>query len=106
MAGYGEDEGLHFNPRTACDPPEELKRKIFPCIKEELDKVFQKNEMDSNTRITAVSTLCFWINLRTVILQYAAAMIVLHPGRVVDHPFFRLQIFHDELFKVSCLFVF
>ena len=59
MAGFGEDEGLHFNPRTACDPPEEFKRKIFPWIEEELDKVFQKNEIESNTRITAVRTFAF-----------------------------------------------
>ena len=104
MAGFGEDEGLHFNPRTACQPPEGLKRKIFPWIEEEIDKVFAKNEIDSNTRITAISTLRFWVNLRTIILQDAAAMIVLHPDRVVDHPFFRLQLFHDEEFKVSSFF--
>jgi hypothetical protein len=104
MAGFGEDEGLHFNPRTAYQPPEGLKQKIFPWIEEEMDKVFATNEIDSNTRITAISTLRFWVNLRTIILQDAAAMIVLHPDRVFDYPFFRLQLFHDVEFKVSSFF--
>ena len=64
MAGFDEADGLHFNPRTACEPPRELSNKIFPWIEDEIEKVFQTNDIDCNTRITAVSVLRLWAKLR------------------------------------------
>jgi hypothetical protein len=99
IAGF-DQEDIHFNPRVACEPRKELSDKVFPWIEGEIEKVFEKNNMDDNNRITAVSVLRFWASLRIIILQDAAAMFVLHPERL-DHPFFRLPIFRDPLFLVS-----
>lgn len=97
LAGFEEDE-WHFNPRVGCEPPDALKKMIWPWIEDELEKVFAAENGDD--RITAVCTLRFWLNLRTVILQDAAAMFVLHPDRI-EHPVFKLPVFRSPLFAVS-----
>ena len=99
LAGFDDDE-LHFSPRVVCEPPEELQQMIWPWIEEELELVFDAIRRDGKERRTAVCVLRFWICLRTIILQDAAAMFVLHPERC-DHPVFRLPVFKSSLFSVS-----
>lgn len=101
IAGFEESE-THFNPRVGCEPPKQLTDCIFPWIEEELEKIFEKNDDDGGSRLTAVCVLRFWSSLRSIILQDAAAMFVLYPDRC-DHPLFRLALFQDPLFAVSCL---
>lgn len=96
LAGFEEND-WHFNPRTACEPPEELLKLIWPWIEEELEKVFAANRNDGKSRITAVCVLRYWSTLRRIVLQDVAAMFVLHADRL-DHPVMKLPVFHDPLF--------
>jgi len=107
LAGNGKDEALWY-PRVAVgDPPEDLCRMIFPWIEQELERVYAyANSVASIPEgrpiATAVSTLRFWKELRVIILQDAAEMLIREPDRA-RHPFFEDQedVFGSTLFEVS-----
>ena len=99
IAGFDTDE-LHWNPRTQVEPPESLKKKIFPWIKDCLDLIYAANDKDDKDRSTAIATLRFWYDLRIIILQDAAAIAVEYPERR-DHIFFTLPVFREPEFSVS-----
>ena len=99
IAGFEPDE-IHWNPRTALEPPESLKIQVFPWIEEALESVFAAVEEDDKDRSTVIATLRFWQKLRTVILQDAAAMMALHP-ECRDHALWRIPVFQHPDFEVS-----
>lgn len=79
---------------------------IFPWIEVELGKVLRNSESGSTHHVTALCFLKYMLNLRHVILQDAATMIVLHPERCA-HPIFSChKVFKEAQFMVSffCLF--
>lgn len=98
MAGFEADEG-HFNPRTMVEPPEELLRMIWPWIEEELEKLGESDD----EHITAMATLRFWQYLRKVLVQDAAAMLLMHQDRS-RHILWRQALFRSGEFKVSFVF--
>lgn len=97
MAGFG-DEGGHFNPRTMVEPPEDLQNLIFPFAEQCLKDVEEKQMSDDVDRYTAIHFLKLLIQLRRIILQDAAVMLLIAPDRI-SNPFFHLPVFKHELFK-------
>ena len=98
MAGFEARDG-YFVPRCNVEPCEELKRKIFPFIEEELQNISDCYDQGRGENPTAIATLNFWKDLRTIILQDAAAMIV-GDGNRIRHHLFELPVFQTDLFKV------
>lgn len=109
MAGF-QDADSYFVPRTNVVPPENLQKMIFPFIEEEMERLvhlFDHSNGKKDEKATAMGTLKLWKDLREVILQDAAAMIV-EDGKRKDHLLFRMPVFQSELFQVSsfvCVFV-
>lgn len=99
IAGFDQKD-VHWNPRTSCLPPEELKNRIFPWLEREIRNVQAASSADNRDRATASATLKLWQQLREVILQDAAALLVLHPERK-SHMLFRDDVFRDPMFVVS-----
>jgi hypothetical protein len=100
LADFTESNGLHFNLRTMVMPTDALRRKtVFGkwCY-DALNYVEARLEMSSCW--TAYNFLSFMCKLNDVLLQDAAAMMVLHPERT-SHPFFSpLAELHSAEFKV------
>ena len=96
-AGYQQADGLYFNPRTAIEPPEELKKLVFPWLDNARASFDAKVESEGLKRPTADAFLYFMEDLRTIILQDAAVIVELYPERA-SHPFFNMEVFNTELF--------
>lgn len=108
-AAHEHCDGAFFCPRGKPKPDEELQRKIFPFVEnaiESVNRAQQENEEQSaNNLSTAAGFLECLKRLRTIILQDAAAIMILHPERE-HHPLFSMDVFRGELFKVrSCVLV-
>ena len=75
---------------------------IWPWVDSDLEKVFEMRE-ESDARadagVTAVAFLVFLRQLRTVILQDAAVMLLQQPGRR-EHVYFRARVFTSDEFGV------
>jgi hypothetical protein len=109
-AGFTTNEGRYYNPRALVYPPEELEKKIFPFADAALEKVeaacnSRGSRMGGDYLGAAKSFLQMLLRLRTIILQDAAAMKVLHPERCDGHMFFQAfpELFRNQLFLVSSL---
>jgi hypothetical protein len=100
IAGFTENGGMYYNPRTVVEPPEELKYMIFPFADQSLKEVEEAKARDGKERYTAVYFLRLLIRLRTVILQDAAAMLIKERHRC-SHLLFKLPVFASPLFEVS-----
>ena len=96
MAGYEADD-WYWNPRGNVKPPEELLKLVFPFVDFELERLEAMEEMK---HVTALCTLRYFKYLRMVVLQDAAAMLVLHPERR-DHGLWSMPVFRTTLFKVQ-----
>jgi len=88
--------------RGRAIPSEALQKQIFPFIEGEMENVEAAILRDDKERPTAICTLRLWTKLRTIILQDAAAMFVLHPERK-SHCLFGMPVFRSDDFKVSRL---
>jgi hypothetical protein len=99
IAGFEQGERYSL-PRCRVEPPEVLKKQIFPFIEDELENIRLAVESDKKGRPTAVCTLRLWQRLRSIILQDAAEMFVKCPSRK-DHCLFRLPVFQSSDFLVS-----
>lgn len=107
---YKDSDGQrYYNPRTEVEPPEQLQKLIFTFADEALEKVrleYTTNaaRMGGNYLGAARCFLEMLVRMRTIILQDAAAMKVLHPEKCDGHMFFSAfpEIFRTELFFVSC----
>lgn len=99
MAGF-EAKELHWNPRTVCVVPDGLRKRVFPWLDDEIEKVKLAAMFDGNDRATAGSTLRLWDRLRDVLLQDAATIVLKHPDRM-KHIVFRDDVFRDPMFLVS-----
>jgi hypothetical protein len=96
MAGHDKQKGLHFNPRTVCEPPEELQQLIFPFVEQCMAAVERAAEQDKQDRFTAVMFLRLLKNLRRIILQDAAVMTLDYNRK--RHPVFKHAVFQTEEF--------
>ena len=94
--------GMNFNIRTVVFPCEELKGMIMPWADVQLKRV--QESPDGDGKWTACCFLSMVIKMKDIVLQDAAAMMVLHPERC-HHHLFTLPVFQTELFQVSWLVV-
>mmetsp|Transcript_19290 Transcript_19290/g.29070 ORF Transcript_19290/g.29070 Transcript_19290/m.29070 type:complete len:185 (+) Transcript_19290:663-1217(+) len=82
------------------DVPDCLKKQIFPWIEEEAEKLHRYHRQpDTTHHYTACCFLDYLKALRTVILQDAAAMMILHPERVMHNVFQCHKVFKDPQFE-------
>ena len=99
-AGFHQAGGMYFNTRTVVEPPESLRKCIFPWLEESLKKVRDFNASQER-RVpckTALQFLKLLDYLRTVALQDAASMLELYPERC-GHPLFQLPVFRCNEFS-------
>jgi hypothetical protein len=104
-AGFDARQGLHYNPRTTHDPPNELVQMIFPFIEAaelEVSAYESNNGVTSDDpdycakeKVTAKAFLSLLKRLRIVILQ-DAAVLVGKEGR--NHAVLMLPVFQTSLF--------
>ncbi|KAG7372624.1 centromere DNA-binding like protein [Nitzschia inconspicua] len=98
-AGFRSNGGVHYNARTIVQPPSELLSQLFPWVDratQELNTFLQSSPAEA--RPTAAVFLDFMMKLKVVVLQDAAATMVLHPMRSV-HQLFQLDEFKGDCFK-------
>jgi hypothetical protein len=102
LAGFVQANGMHYNPRTMVEVPEELAR-LTPIGGWAIDAFTNIEAAVSEQglpKFTAYNVLKFLVELNRVFLQDAAAIMVNHPERV-SHPLFRLEVFQTDEFLVS-----
>lgn len=100
MAGFTMDASVHYNTRTAVEPPECLVLNVFPWVDECMRQVQTCEDSTGSNLCTAQAFLGLMSQLRIIALQDAAAMRVLHPERC-DNPLFSLPVFQSDEFNVS-----
>ena len=108
-AGYVQANNAFYCPRSQVKPPRSLTKQIFSFADEQLENVKEAihenriREGAGNYLGAALNFLEMLIRLRTIILQDAAAMTVLHPERMRLHPVYCCptyrNIFHSQEFK-------
>ena len=106
-AGHVAANGMFFVPRSQVMPDEELRKSVFPFVYTALPRILQKRQ--SSTRqttttnyATAMSFLHMLDHLAMVVLQDAAATMVLHPERQYYDGFLQFpHIFQSDKFLVS-----
>jgi hypothetical protein len=103
IAGFSQEE-IYSIHRSHIIPCKELQALIFPFIEEEMARIEVAVNDDKKERPTATCTLRLWLKLRSIILQDAAEIAVLHPERFSEHHLFRMGVFQTDLFKVSLFF--
>lgn len=99
MAGYAPNSD-YFLPRSRCEPPESLMGMMFPWVEEEVEKIeaaFRDSE-GLMGRSTARGFLLCLKNMRRIILQDVAAMIVENEERW-RHPLLEMEVFQRDEFK-------
>lgn len=97
LAGFGDGNSLCFNTRTVVLPSDELRR-MTPFGSWCYD-AFTGVVMKDQSKTTALGFLKFMCELNDVLLQDAAAIMVLHPERA-DHSLFRdMEVFRSPEFE-------
>jgi len=91
-AGFMEGEGMFFCPRSQVVPEESLAKQVFPFAEEQLkivDRAIREAPRGAggNYLGAARGFLSMMMRLRIILLQDAAAMMILHPQRN-SHPIF------------------
>jgi hypothetical protein len=101
LAGFVHANGMHYNPRTVVEVPEELQR-LTPIGGWAIDACTNVEAAISSSglpKFTAYNVLQFMVELNKVFLQDAATMMIKHPERVCN-PLFRLEVFQTSEFEV------
>ena len=114
LAGYEIDEGYSL-PRGRILPDNTLLCRIFPWVDKQLAKLQSHNfskRVDGDIHYnadhdgsTARNFLEVLVTMRVVVLQDAAAFLLLHPDRA-GHYFFRHSVFSSSDFLVSIVVLF
>ena len=97
LAGHQKAEGVHFNPRTQFEVPGELRSMVFPWIEGAKASVIESrgNSSSGAQFVTAASFLRLLDNLRNVIVQDVAALMI--EGRT--HTVFNMPVFSTPAFN-------
>jgi Centromere DNA-binding protein complex CBF3 subunit, domain 2 len=103
LAGFADGNSLYFNTRTTVMPSDELRR-MTPFGKWCYDAYAGVIERDTS-KYTVLGFLKFVCEINDVLLQDAAATMVLYPERC-DHPIFEIEVFKSTEFQVSPIFLF
>jgi hypothetical protein len=91
IAGYAQGE-RYLLPRGHVEPPESLKRMLFPFIQSEMENI--QSTVDIGTRKPGLQPCARynWLVFCSLIVQDTAAMCLKHPSQK-NHTFFKLPIF-------------
>jgi Centromere DNA-binding protein complex CBF3 subunit, domain 2 len=92
MAGHAVSKGSLFLPQAQVEPPTELPSQIFPFVNSAITHV------NANHHLTATAILNMFLQLRIVVLQDAAAMLLSSRKHCLfDLPVFQSPAFEDFL---------
>lgn len=105
-AKFYDCDGMYFCPRSQVIPPDQLLNQIFPFADEQLARVLADIEENGRNKSgvylgSATGFLEMLMKLKTIILQDAAAIVVLHPERASHAMFTSFPIFRSGEFIVS-----
>jgi hypothetical protein len=78
LAGHGSEVGNYYLSRESMDPPEDLRRQIFPRIEESLEYVCHQSEEQQDLAAQAYLKVLDWF--RTVLLQDAVELRRFYPS--------------------------
>lgn len=91
FAGHGKESGRYFLEREALDPPDELRKQIFPHLEGSLQHIRSVGE---DRAAEAFLTACDWF--RTVLLQDATELMAMYPNlRFWSHAPFNTDCFRQ-----------
>jgi hypothetical protein len=93
-AGFPQEQGHYVIPRSTCVPSEELKKSIFPCLEQKEEEIKHAETLDNKYRCTAWAFVQLLKELRTILLQDVAALVL--KGR--KHAVFELPQFQTPAF--------
>lgn len=93
-AGFPQEQGHYVISRSACEPPEELKKLLFPCLEQKEQEIQSAQSVDKKYRCTAWAFVQLLKELRTIVLQDTAEMLSM--GRT--HAIFELPVFKTAAF--------
>jgi hypothetical protein len=102
LAGFVHANGMHYNPRTVVEVPEELAR-LTPIGRWAIDACSNVEDAISDQghpKFTACYVLKFLVELNHVFLQDVATIMIKHPERICN-PLFRLEVFQTSEVQVS-----
>lgn len=91
MAGYGPQKESFYCPRAALEPPEALRKQLFPFVEEIRDWMENESSEPHSTLSNFVRTLD---RLRSIIFQDVAVL-----GNVRNHVIFDLPVFQTPEFQ-------
>jgi Centromere DNA-binding protein complex CBF3 subunit, domain 2 len=101
MGGFVAANGMHYNPRVAVMPSEDLTRFIYPWVDECLEEVLQFERSTGESKGTGTGFLKLLMKLRVVVLQDAAVYLIEHQDMCTNHLFFKHHVFQTAEFMVS-----
>jgi hypothetical protein len=93
-AGFPQEQGHYVASRFVTKPPEELEKSIFPCLEQKEEQIQHAETLDRKYRCTAWAFVQLLKELRTVILQDVAELLL--KGR--KHAVFELPPFKTAEF--------
>jgi hypothetical protein len=102
LTGFVHANGMHYNPCTYVEVPEELVR-LTPIGRWAIHTLCNTESAISDLglpKLTAYKVLKFMVQLSHTFLQAAATMMIKHPERIIN-PLFRLEVFQTDEFQVS-----
>ena len=93
LAGYAKSNESYYNKRTVvkCEDKELLMSTPFGFAENALPYIDHLNKHEDAQLYTAYHFLSFMVELNQVLVQDAAAMMVLDPERCEKHPFFKMK---------------
>ena len=101
MAGFNEVDGMHYNSRTVVEPPKGLLEQVFPFVDVSLAAIESSSQANPNRRHTTAHNFLRMLDcLRRVLLQDAAAMMVMYPERRSSMFFRRNKLFNTDQFNL------
>lgn len=77
LAGHGSEAGNYYLPRESMNPPESLRRQIFPCVEESLKYVCSRSNDEQDLAAQAFLGVLDWF--RTILLQDAVELRRFYP---------------------------
>ena len=104
MGGFVDSNGMHFNIRVTVEPPQDLRDKVFPFVKEgkkKIDDAQEKLPKDEPIRwLTARCFLEMMDHLADVVLQDVAFIFAFHEKRRGHAMFMHMPLFRSTAFLV------
>ena len=93
LAGHGSGAGNYYLPRESVNPPESLRRQIFPRIEEALEYVSSRSDDEQDLAAQAFLRVLDWF--RTILLQDAVELRQCYPDSPLwSHAPFNTPEFH------------